>query len=60
MRFKKRKSHALPFFFLGALTALALYLAYRFATKKCREAEKSVKDCMKQDLFCDGEQDSDR
>ena len=60
MRFKKQKSRALPYFFLGVLSATVLYLAYRMMTKKCRDAEKSVKECMMKDLFCDCEKDTDR
>ena len=60
MCLKKRKSNALPFFFLGMAAAAALYFAYRFVTRKCRDAEKAVKNCMTQDLFCDCEKDSDR
>ena len=59
MRFKKQKSQALPFFFLGVLTSIVLYWAYRLMTKKCREAEKSIKSCMMQDLFCGCEKDSE-
>ncbi len=60
MYFKKQKSNALPFFFLGMFSAAALYLIIRMMTCKCRAAEKAVKNCMKQDLFCDCEKDSDR
>ncbi|MBR6795636.1 MAG: hypothetical protein IKM52_05975 [Clostridia bacterium] len=60
MCFKKRKNHALPFFFLGMAAAAALYLVYRFMTKKCRAAEKAVQSCMADSLFCDCEKDSDR
>lgn len=60
MHFKKQKSNALPYFFLGMAAAAALYFAYRFMTRKCCAAEKAVKNCLTDDLFCDCEKDSDR